>query len=169
MHYYADKTSQHKAIAELLKAKDPIKTIEKLIEDKTALEKKVEAYEHKELIAMAKELAVKVTPINGVHFVGLQVGVSSADALKKLALQLKLQLNNGFVLLTSIIDAKANIAIAIDDELAKSKDLDAGKIIKQNIAALIKGGGGGQKTLATAGGQDVSQLDQVIEAVKALL
>jgi len=169
LQYYVDKTSQHKAIAELLKAKEPIKTIEKLIDDKAALEKKVEAYEQKEITAMAKELAAKATPINGVHFVGLQVEVSSADALKKLALQLKLQLNNGFVILASIIDAKANIAIAIDDELAKSKDLDAGKIIKQNIAALIKGGGGGQKTLATAGGQDVSQLDRVIETVKALL
>jgi alanyl-tRNA synthetase len=34
---------------------------------------------------------------------------------------------------------------------------------------LIKGGGGGQKTLATAGGQDTSNLHQVIEKVKSLL
>jgi alanyl-tRNA synthetase len=42
-------------------------------------------------------------------------------------------------------------------------------MIKQNIAPLIKGGGGGQKTLATAGGQEAGQLPQVIEAVKSLL
>ena len=34
---------------------------------------------------------------------------------------------------------------------------------------LIKGGGGGQKALATAGGQDAGQLQQVITAVRALL
>jgi alanyl-tRNA synthetase len=31
---------------------------------------------------------------------------------------------------------------------------------------LIKGGGGGQKTLATAGGQDASQLSMVIDRVR---
>ena len=34
---------------------------------------------------------------------------------------------------------------------------------------LIKGGGGGQKTLATAGGQDASNLDKVIDVVKGYL
>ena len=47
--------------------------------------------------------------------------------------------------------------------------MDAGQIIKKQVAPLIKGGGGGQKTLATAGGQDISALHQVIEAVKGLL
>jgi alanyl-tRNA synthetase len=57
----------------------------------------------------------------------------------------------------------------IDDKLSADKNLDASKIIKQNIAPLIKGGGGGQKTLATAGGQDASNLDKVIEVIKSLL
>jgi hypothetical protein len=33
----------------------------------------------------------------------------------------------------------------------------------------LKGGGGGQKTLATAGGQEAGNLKQVIEEVKKLL
>ena len=43
------------------------------------------------------------------------------------------------------------------------------QMIKEKIAPLIKGGGGGQKTLATAGGQDASQLNKVIEVVKQSL
>ena len=54
-------------------------------------------------------------------------------------------------------------------QLLHSKKLDAPKIIKEHIAPLIKGGGGGQKTLATAGGQDASKLKEVIEKVKQLL
>ena len=57
----------------------------------------------------------------------------------------------------------------LDEQLAKSKNLEAPKIVKEHIAPLIKGGGGGQKTLATAGGQDASNLHQVIEKVKSLL
>ncbi|MFZ1534653.1 MAG: DHHA1 domain-containing protein, partial [Chitinophagaceae bacterium] len=61
------------------------------------------------------------------------------------------------------------VAVGISDTVVAAKNLDAGKIIKEHIAPLIKGGGGGQKTLATAGGQDSSNLKQVIDAVKKLL
>ncbi len=57
----------------------------------------------------------------------------------------------------------------IDDVIASSKNLDATQINKEHILPLIKGGGGGQKTLATAGGQDASHLNEVIEKVKSLL
>ena len=56
------------------------------------------------------------------------------------------------------IEGKSNVALMLDDEVAASKNLEAPKIIKETIAPLIKGGGGGQKTLATAGGQDTSKL-----------
>ena len=169
MRYFVDKVSQHKQIAELLKAKDPFKTIEKLIEDKSALEKKLEALENKELALMAKDLLAQVVTVNGINFLGLSVPISSADALRKLGAQLKPLLSNCLVVLTSIVDDKAQVLVLVDDALVNSKNLDASKIIKEQIAPLIKGGGGGQKTMATAGGQDVSQLEQVIEKIKGLL
>ena len=57
----------------------------------------------------------------------------------------------------------------LDEAVATAKNLDAIKIIKEHIAPLIKGGGGGQKTLATAGGQDAGNLHLVIEKVKGFL
>jgi alanyl-tRNA synthetase len=71
--------------------------------------------------------------------------------------------------LASNIEGKAQVAILLDEKIVSSKNLEAPKIIKEYVAPLIKGGGGGQKTLATAGGQDVSNLKQVIEKVKSLL
>ena len=67
------------------------------------------------------------------------------------------------------IDGKASVAVLLDDAVSASKNLEAPKIIKEHIAPLIKGGGGGQKTLATAGGQNASGLQAVIEKVKGLL
>jgi len=61
------------------------------------------------------------------------------------------------------------VAILIDDQTAAEKQLDAGQMIKQTVAPLIKGGGGGAKTLATAGGQNPSNLQQVIDSIRALL
>lgn len=167
--YFADRVEQTKVLVELLKTKDPVKTIEKLLEDKSALEKKVEAYEAKELAALSKELAVHAEEVNGVQFLAQTVEASGVDALKKVAYDMRLHLKNYLVVLTANVGGKAAVAIAIDEALATEKGLDAGKLIKQHVAPLIKGGGGGQKALASAGGQDVSQLEAVWAAVKSVL
>lgn len=164
-----NKIEENKQVSELLRSKDPIKAIEKLLEDKSVLEKKIESYEAKELTQISKTIISKVESINGVQFIGQNVEVNSADALKKVCFELKHQLQNYLVVLTANIAGKANVVVLIDDNLAKEKDLDAGNIIKQQVATLIKGGGGGQKTLASAGGQDASNLDKVIEAVRGLV
>jgi alanyl-tRNA synthetase len=71
--------------------------------------------------------------------------------------------------LTANIEGKAQVAILIDDQTAAEKQLDAGQMIKQTVAPLIKGGGGGAKTLATAGGQNPSNLQQVIDSIRGSL
>ena len=73
------------------------------------------------------------------------------------------------IVLCANIDGKPFVAVGVDEKVSAAKGLDAGKIIKEQVAPLIKGGGGGQKTLATAGGQDVTGLQAVIEKVKNLL
>jgi alanyl-tRNA synthetase len=57
----------------------------------------------------------------------------------------------------------------MDEKIADARKLEAPKLIKEDIALLIKGGGGGQKYFATAGGQDTSKLQEVIEKVKDLI
>jgi len=71
--------------------------------------------------------------------------------------------------LCSNIDGKAFVAISISDTVVTAKGLDAAKIIKEQVAGLIKGGGGGQKNLGTAGGQDVGNFKELIAKVKSLL
>jgi alanyl-tRNA synthetase len=158
------------SIKETLKnAKDPLKAIEKLQEEKTQLEKHVEHLEARQLVVLRNELLTKDQIINQITFVGEIVHVSSADALKKLCADLKNHLNDHVIVLCANIDGKPFVAIGIADKVNAAKGLDAGKIVKEHIAPLIKGGGGGQKTLATAGGQDASGLQAVIEKVKELL
>src|SRR5690606_7891690 len=107
--------------------------------------------------------------VNGVTFVGAIVEVSNPDSLKKLCFDLKNKLNDYVAVVCSNIGGKPFVAIGISDTVQAARGLDAGKIIKEQVAPLIKGGGGGQKTLATAGGQDAGALPQVISAVKNLL
>jgi alanyl-tRNA synthetase len=107
--------------------------------------------------------------INQINFIGDVVEVSNPDALKKLCFDIKNHLKDFVVVLAANIGGKPFVAVSIADNVVAAKGLDAGAIIKQHLAPIIKGGGGGQKNLATAGGQDASNLPQVIEAVKGLL
>ncbi|MGC4233169.1 MAG: alanine--tRNA ligase [Niabella sp.] len=169
LQYMYERLNQNKALNELLKTNDPIKAVEKLIAEKAALEKHVERLEARELVGIRNELLHKDEIINQVNFIGDVVEVSNADALKKLCADLKNHLKDFAVVLCANIGGKPFVAVSIAENVVAAKGLDAGQIIKQHIAPLIKGGGGGQKTLATAGGQDAGNLQKVIEVVKGLI
>jgi len=148
---------------------DLSKAVENVLNENAELKKKIEKLQANQLEAIKKELLQKAVQLNGTTFIGEIVEVGNADALKKLCFDLKNELKNYAVVLVSNIEGKAQVAILLDEKIVLSKNLEAPKIIKEYVAPLIKGGGGGQKTLATAGGQDTSNLKQVIEKVKSLL
>ena len=149
--------------------KDMAKSIASLYEEAAVLKKQLEKFEAAQLRSLRDELEGEKELFNGVHFIGDVVEVPSADALKKLAFELKTLVPDYVIALAANIDGKASVVLLFDEAVVKEKELDASALIKQKISPLIKGGGGGQKTLATAGGQDVSNLRQVITAVKSEL
>ena len=158
------------SLRELLKnPKDITKAVEQLQQEQTALRQRLEQFEQKEIVALRDRLLGQVKKIGSVHFIGEQVEVATPDALKKCCLELRAKATNQVTVLTALIDGKPFVAVGVAEELTKSSSLDANSIIKNIVAPLIKGGGGGQKTLATAGGQEASKLTEVIASVQALL
>lgn len=154
---------------QLKNPKDSVKALENLVAERDELYKQVNQMEL-ELLGTAKEqLNENFILINGVHFVGQLVQVSNVGALKKLATLVLNNHENYLIILCAQINGKANVVVAVDEKFIASKNTDAVKIIKEQVSPLIKGGGGGQKTLASAGGQDASRLEEVIQRVKDLL
>nr|WP_295868762.1 alanine--tRNA ligase [uncultured Chitinophaga sp.] len=165
-----EQLQQLKEIKNALKnPKELVKTVETLVQDKSSLEKQVEALELEKVRQLAASLRDQAQDINGVNFLGQVVSVSNAEGLKQLALQLKNDIPNHVLLFAANIGGKASVALSIAEELVTAKGWEAPKIIKEKVAPLIKGGGGGQKSFATAGGQETDKLDQVVAAVKAIL
>jgi alanyl-tRNA synthetase len=168
--YIQEQFEQVKNIREALKApKDITKAITALYDENTALKKSIEKFEAAQIKSLRDVLVQKAEAVNGAQFIGELVDLPSADALKKLAFELKAAVPNHVIALTAAIDGKAAVVLLFDDTVTAEKGLDASALIKQKISPLIKGGGGGQKTLATAGGQDISNLRQVLATVKAAL
>jgi alanyl-tRNA synthetase len=168
--YVRDQVNQVSSLRELLKhPKDLQKALENILAENNDLKKRIEHAENRMLVGIRNELLTKDEIINGITFIGDIVEVSNPDALKKICFDLKNDLNDYVVVLCANIGGKPAVAIGIADTVAAARGLDAGKIIKEQVAPLIKGGGGGQKTLATAGGQEAAKLDEVIRIVKKLL
>ena len=149
--------------------KDIKKAIENLQAENAELKMHVDSMEARQLVIIRNELLQKDEIINSVNFVGDIIEVSNPDALKKICYDLNNNLRDHLVVLCANIGGKPFVAVGISETVVVAKKLDAGKIIKETVAPLIKGGGGGQKTLATAGGQEPGRLKEVIEAVKKLL
>ncbi len=163
--YVQGQLADYNAAKALLKnPKQLDKSIEALQEEATALRKALEAVENKALAAQAKELAAGAQ--DSGNFVGKMVEVSSADSLRKLATDVEKALSGkGVVVLCAVVNGKLSVAIAVGQERV-SQGLDASAIMKTTVAPLIKGGGGGNKTLATAGGANTDAGEAVIAAVR---
>jgi alanyl-tRNA synthetase len=165
-----EENAQLMAARALLKnPKDITKAIESLQEENNALQKRIESLEARQLVAIRQELMQKDEIINNVSFIGDIVEVPHADALKKLCFDFKNHLHDHVVVLCANIGGKAHVAIGISETVTVARQLDASKIIKEQVGPLINGGGGGQKTLATSGGQETGNLREVIARVKLML
>ena len=67
----------------------------------------------------------------------------------------------------SEIEGKVGIVAVVSDDLIKERKILAGNIVKQ-VAQIVGGSGGGRPHLATAGGKDVTKIDEALDSVTKL-
>src|SRR5699024_6748245 len=135
-------------IKELLNnPKDFVAAVDKIVEENSELRKEVTEVIKKRAQALKDEFLKETKVINGIDFLAVRVDLPNMDAIKTLAHSMKSMKSNLFLLLGAVIDGKPSLTLAISDELAKERDLNAGKIVRE-LAKDIKGGGGGQPFFA---------------------
>jgi alanyl-tRNA synthetase len=126
------------------------------------LQKDLEKIKAEKASSLRGELLNRVKDVNGVRMIAEKVDAPDAMTLKRISFQLKDQVDDLFLVLAANINGKPLISVMISENLVKDKGLDANTIIK-DLAKEIKGGGGGQPFYATAGGKDVSGIENVIK------
>ncbi len=166
--YLREQENVLKEIQELLKnPKDVKKAIEALLEERNTLKKEIESLHLEKFAGVKTSLLTKFIKGEGINTLIAKVELPNADSLKKLAYELKNEVENAFVILAASIDGKPQIAVILEESLINSKNLNAGQIVRE-LAKEIQGGGGGQPFFATAGGKDLAGLDRVIAKAKEL-
>ena len=166
--YFSEQSKAFEGVKNVLKnTKNPIKAIENLQEENTALKKQIELLVKEKSKTIKSQLKKEVQEINGIHFIATQIELEAA-ALKDLAHELGNEINNLFFFAGTENNGKALLTCYISKNVVEERELDAGKIVRE-LGKLIQGGGGGQKFFATAGGKNPAGLPEAIEKVKQYL
>ncbi len=152
----------------LRQPKDLKKAVESLLKERNDLGKRIEQLEAQQVQGLKQELIENAKEVEGIQVITQKISLSSAEALKQLAFDLKAQVPALFAVLGADIGGKPQIAVMISDQLVKERGLNAGKIVRE-LAKEIQGGGGGQDFFATAGGKKVEGLDAAIEKAAQIL
>jgi alanyl-tRNA synthetase len=159
-------------LEDLLKGqKDLVKAVQALIDEKSILQKRIEALENEKLVQVKENLLTQIEEKDGIARIIARVEVSNTDALKSLCYQLKdsplIAHRSSLIALTAVVNDKPQIAVMLSEDLV-AQGKHAGNIVKE-LAKEVRGGGGGQPFFATAGGSDASGLDRVLVKAKELL
>lgn len=145
--------------------KDVVKSVQQLLDEKRQLEKQVEALMKEKAKIIRAELATKAKNVNGVNFISEKIELNNTDAIKELAYQLKDQIDSLFLVIGAEVNGKASLTLLLSDNLVKEKSMDAGKIIRE-LAKEIQGGGGGQPSFATSGGNNPAGIQKALDKAK---
>jgi len=149
--------------------KDLIKSLHELHAENNLLRKKTESMEMKQAMHLKSALLAGQVTVGKYSFIGKIIEGIGPDSLRKLGGELRQESDKLLLVLGVITEGKPFVVIGIGDKLLAEKSLDASKMIKEFVAPVIQGGGGGQKMLASAGGQDASALGSVISIIRDFL
>ena len=145
-----------------------VTSLQKVGDENAALRKQLEQAENQQLGQLKDQLAAQAKEVGGVRLIAAQVPARSADALKKLAYDLRQVVPNLVAVLGAEIDGKPQLAVILDDDIAKAGRLNAKTLISA-LAKEIQGGGGGQPFFATAGGKNAAGLSAAIGRAEDLV
>ena len=156
-------------VASLLKSQGKIReSVEKLIAENNSLRKTIEKIQVREAAEAVKKIQEKAIVINGITFISGKLDIESSEILKTVAFNLRKGSDASVGVLGSVIDGKASLVVIVSDKLVKERNINAINIIKE-ISPEIKGGGGGQPFIATAGGKNPDGIpDAILKAEEYL-
>ncbi|WP_033916346.1 alanine--tRNA ligase [Campylobacter sputorum] len=138
-------------VCEILKTTSPIVSIEKLKDEIKALKSQISA--------ISNSSALAINDINGIKVV---VSDFEGDIKEKID-EVKNRYEKVVILLGNKKDDKINLAAGV-----KNAPIKAGELVR-NVAKILGGGGGGRDDFATAGGKDISKINDAYEYAKSFI
>ena len=144
----------------LLNDKNPVDALNKIKNQNVSSNKKLERTNNELIGYYIKDLHQNLELINNLNFCAIEFSCDP-NVLKNLAFKAGKEIENLFLVLCSNFEGKAYVMCYISKNLTKSHNLNAQNIV-QKLGDFIGGTGGGQSFFATATGNDISGIKNVI-------
>ena len=144
-----------------------VNTIKKLIEDNNQLKSELDAFQKEKISSLYDSLQSQIKAENEVDVLSLNTSNLPADGVKDLAFRFRASNPRICFIGYGESEGKVNLTLMLGEEIVE-KGKDASKIIRE-VSKEIKGGGGGQKHFATAGGKDASGLEKAVELIREII
>jgi len=171
-HYIAEEKELLSKIRKAVGQTDDILAeITSLQETKKALEKELQQVKFRAATDSLSMLISSASEINGIHLVKGEIADVSIDVLKQLGYDALNRTQSNTVTVLASVDkevGKVYLMAAVTEDLIKGKGIKAGALVG-HLAKIVGGGGGGQPSLATAGGKNPEALPKVFEELEAIL
>ena len=157
--YFKNLEIQVSEISQLLKSKDLIKSIEKLLEENSVLKSEIDSFKKEKAKGEIQNWKNDFEDKNGKK---LLVKKTSLDAgsVKDIVFQLKKETPNSVIIIISDAGEKPMVTVGVSTDLEAT--YHAGSIVKE-LAKEIQGGGGGNAGFATAGGKNLAGIDNAYQ------
>ena len=149
---------------EMLNTSNMLQAIQKMSNDNLQYRHKIEEFEKQQTMAFCKELANEAETVNGVQVLK-KITTLSPDILRQAAYTLRGEPGR-VIVLGSVFEGKPNLVVAVSDDLTGK--YNAPQMVRA-AGKHIQGGGGGQPTLAMAGGKNAAGVPDAVNEVIGML
>lgn len=141
--------------------KDILKSIDTLKSENATLKEQLQQMEDKQIALVKVEILQKIETLGAVKFyANTKIELNTADALRKLGMQLTQELKDNFVL---VLATTMNDKNMVHLRVAPSLGLNANQLLKE-LVPTIKGGGPADFVQASAG--SMSEVDELVSKLK---
>jgi alanyl-tRNA synthetase len=144
------------------------KALENITKATHELKKRMSEVRVKNASLSLERLVASGVSVNGFIVVSARIEAGDLEELKRLGDALRSKLSSGVGVLGAVVDEKVALVCVVTDDLVKNKKLQAGRIVGE-LAKRLGGGGGGRPHLATAGGKDISKLDETLSQAPKII
>ncbi len=136
-----------------------------LLESRERLEKELASLQRSGVDSVASSLLEKAEAFGAARLVAADIGDGDVAQLRALSDRIRGSIGSGIVVLgAKNADGRPSLVVNVTKDLVASVDAD--KLIKEVLAPIIDGRGGGKPESASAGGKDASRLAEAIETAR---
>ena len=146
--------NQVEKLTELLKSKDLIKSVEKVLDENTQLKSELEQLKREKSQAEIQNWKKDFIPHGDKQILVKRTSLDT-NSVKDIVFQLKREIPTSLIVILSDAGEKPMISVGVSADLENK--YHAGNIVKE-LAKEIQGGGGGNVGFATAGGKNLEGL-----------